>query len=157
MSRNWTPCTRPWRRDATGASAAERGRRGPPPACARALIPKFSTRPRPSFPPLRSADKYRALVQEASKAQGNAMGKYAVQRKELSRLSSRLKELTKKAAKAAAATAGPSLLPADARARLDEAREILDDIDAVRPSTGSIFVRLFLGQVNVKAATREDR
>jgi hypothetical protein len=96
-------------------------------------------------------------VQEASKAQGNAMGKYAVQRKELSRLSSRLKELTKKAAKAAAATAGPSLLPADARARLDEAREILDDIDAVRPSTGSIFVRLFLGQVNVKAATREDR
>ena len=34
---------------------------------------------------------------------------------------------------------------------------LLQDIDALRPSTGSLFVRLFLGQVNVKATYSKDR
>jgi hypothetical protein len=34
---------------------------------------------------------------------------------------------------------------------------MLEDVERIRGSTGSVFVRLFLGQVNVKVASDEDR
>ena len=52
------------------------------------------------------------------------------------------------------------LAPADADAAAEQVAAMqcaLTDIEDVRPSTGSIFVRAFLGQVNVKAWNSADR
>jgi hypothetical protein len=46
---------------------------------------------------------------------------------------------------------------ASLRIKLDEAKVIIKDVSDVAPSTGSSFVRFWLGQVNVKAATAKDR
>ena len=51
----------------------------------------------------------------------------------------------------------PSPTPPTSQSRLAALSGSLSEIEALRPTTGSVFVRAFLGQVNVRAATSKDR
>ena len=101
-------------------------------------------------PPPRSARRYRELVGEAEKVHAKAIAKADARVKAAKALSRRLGEL---------ATAG-LLSPEDAveaHKRIDAVRSEIATVAAIKPSTGSIFVRLFLGKVNVRATSRTDR
>jgi hypothetical protein len=87
---------------------------------------------------------------DAEKHLGKATGKYDERLKAARSLGRSLKRL-RKDGKVAPAEA------ADAQARLDGLAASLEELDGLRPTTGSVFVRLFLGQVNVRAATGKDR
>ena len=113
-----------------------------PPPCRR--------RHRPTPLP-RSAAKYRELVAQAEKAQATATGKFSERRKALRDLEAALPPLL------SSAGALNSLEEDAIRDRVDALRDALDDVQAIAPSTGSLFVRAFLGQVNVKAASARDR
>ncbi len=41
--------------------------------------------------------------------------------------------------------------------QLEQCRGALERVSSIKPDTGSLFVRLFLGQVNVRVASMEDR
>jgi hypothetical protein len=89
-------------------------------------------------------------VAEAEKHQAKATAKFEERRKALRRLERSLASLL--AARALNAFEEDAI-----RDRLDALRVSLEDMGDVRPGTGSIFVRAFLGQVNVKAASGRDR
>ncbi len=101
-------------------------------------------------PPICSAALYRDKIAEAEKAQGKALSKLSSRAKAAKGLKKALAALGKAGALAPEARA-------EAEAKVAEARAALEDLEEIQPSTGSIFVRLFLGQVNVKAATSKDR
>jgi hypothetical protein len=89
-------------------------------------------------------------MSDAAGSQKSATDKYADYVKEIS-------SLTKRLASLAAKKAVPPEGKQDAELAIEDAKAILNDVENVRGSTGSVFVRLFLGQVNVKAATPADR
>lgn len=105
-----------------------------------------------------SANAYREKIVEAEKLQSKATDK-------LDGLRKTIKELEKEIGKPSAVSKGaPSeqqaLVETDAaalRIKLEEAKTIISDVNDVAPSTGSSFVRFWLGQVNVKAATAKDK
>ena len=87
---------------------------------------------------------------DAEKHLAKATGKYEEHAKARQLLDKSLGKLLK-ADKASAEEADA------ARGRLAAVGMALADVDALRPATGSLFVRAFLGQVNVRAATTKDR
>lgn len=100
--------------------------------------------------PVCSTQKYRELIAEAEKLHQKATAAYEKRSKAVRELQKTVKSLRSKG----------SLTTEEAGAatdRLEGARFVLQDIDDIRPATGSIFVRLFLGQVNVKASSARDR
>ena len=93
---------------------------------------------------------FREHIAAAERAQSKAIAKYRERAKAVARLAESVTTL-----RARGAIGGPD---ADAAAeRVDALQRALVDMDDVRPSTGSIFVRAFLGQVNVKAWNGADR
>ena len=87
---------------------------------------------------------------DAEKHLAKATGKFEEHAKARAVLDKSLRRLAK-AGKASAEEADA------ATGRLAAVRASLADVDALRPATGSLFVRAFLGQVNVRAATVKDR
>ena len=97
-----------------------------------------------------STHKYKDLVAEAEKAQARATAKYDERRRTLRSLEGAVQPLLR-------AGALNSLEEDAIRDRLDGLHDALDEVESVAPSTGSFFVRAFLGQVNVKASSGRDR
>lgn len=103
-----------------------------------------------SSAPACSAQTYKDKVAEAEKAQAKAIGNHAKRAKAARQLAGVLKKLDKQGKLTAEQRES-------AEAKLLDAQDVIQDIEQIKPSTGSIFVRLFLGQVNVKATTSKDR
>lgn len=97
-----------------------------------------------------SASKYRELIADAEKHLGKATAKYDERVKARRGLTKRLVSLSKE---------GKLTLEeaAAAKSALATLSSTLTEIESLRPATGSIFVRAFLGQVNVRASTTKDR
>lgn len=81
--------------------------------------------------------EYRSSIEHAEKALGAACKDYYKSAKRLTRLRSKAKDENSEA--------------------LDTISEQLDEIKSIRPQTGSLFVRLWLGHVNVKEHTKGDK
>ena len=90
------------------------------------------------------------LRAELDVLQSSATSKYDDHVKALAYLSSSLRSLRKGGGVDDATLATVT-------AKLDEVAGGLAEVDNIRPSTGSYFVRAFLGQVNVKASSAHDR
>lgn len=103
-----------------------------------------------STSPFCSVKKYKELISEAEKAHTKATGKYGSREKELKDARRQLKALLK------AGKVSKEQQEA-AELKLSEIEASLREVDDVRPKTGSLFVRLFLGQVNVKSRFAGDR
>lgn len=99
---------------------------------------------------LRSANQYKKCIEDAEKAHLKATGKAGARAKSLKALEAHAREM---------ARAG-QLTAEDVEAinaRLTASRASLAAVSEIQPLTGSIFVRLFLGQVNVREASSVDR
>lgn len=94
--------------------------------------------------------QYKDLLAEAEKLHAKATAKYESRRKNVKEVKHSLRACLKsgKATPEEAAAVESKLLECEAG---------LAEVDEVRPNTGSVFVRLFLGQVNVKALFTRDR
>jgi TMPIT-like protein len=107
----------------------------------------------------RRAEKYQEMVTEAGTLAEKACKNYNAQRRELEELSSVLKRVDGKAAKeeGGGGGGGESAEAAAARAALATCEEHLAVVGEARPATGSAFLRLFLGKVNMKLPLHRDR
>ena len=148
-------CATTWRSRRRGAP--------PPPAPAASSRSPAARRQQPASPPphpcvspaapphplrYRSAARYKDLIASADKALSAATGKAAAQAKALKALRGTTRALR------------PQLGDADGREadeQLEGCSAALQRVQSIKPDTGSVFVRLFLGQVNVRVASSEDR
>ena len=107
---------------------------------------------RPSPRTLACADsvtRYNKCIADAEMALSEATGKTGKQLKQLRELQASVKTLT--------AQPGDPAASRDYGERLSECGLMLARVKSIEPDTGSLFVRLFLGQVNVRVASKEDR
>ena len=121
------------------------------PRAGRAILTPVPLRaPASPPPPPRSAADYKRHIEAAEKAHSRATGKASARAKALKALEGHTREM----ARAGKLTAEDL----DAvGARLAASAASLAALAEIQPSTGSLFVRLFLGQVNVREASSVDR
>jgi hypothetical protein len=93
--------------------------------------------------------RYNKCIADAEMALSEATGKTGKQLKQLRELQASVKTLT--------AQPGDPAASRDYGERLSECGLMLARVKSIEPDTGSLFVRLFLGQVNVRVASKEDR
>jgi len=104
------------------------------------------------------ANAYREKIVEAEKLQSKATEKLDGFKKTIKELEKEIRNQSTVSKKAPLEP--PVLAETEAlalRSKLEEAKSIISEVSDVAPSTGSSFVRFWLGQVNVKAATAKDR
>lgn len=92
-----------------------------------------------------SVEQFRKLIDEAGAVQSAASADAAYGKKELKRLKGALRST---------ATADEVQ---QLHARLDALEKRLQDVSRIRPATGSLYLRLFLGRVNLRSFQRADR
>lgn len=113
-----------------------------------ALLEAVSTLEKETSAERESVVKYKELVAEADKHLAKATGKASSRRAARSAIQTQLKSLR------GSLTAVQDASVGDALSRVDAC---MTEVASIAPSTGSVFVRLFLGQVNVLAVSPKDR
>lgn len=97
-----------------------------------------------------NARRYKELIASAEAAHAKATAKVGARGKALAALTAHTEAMRKK-----------GLLSEEdleaAKSRVDASKTALATLQSILPATGSLFVRLFLGQVNVREASSADR
>ena len=106
-----------------------------------------------------SLKEYRGLVLQAEQVQQRIMQRHTQHSQELRKLMKNINEKTGEAEETGSMDRDHSSAKTadDLNKKCTRLQQNLDEVGSVKPSTGSIFVRMFLGRVNVREILQRDR